>query len=286
MRDDKTPEECIGHFDLVENDTALPPPNVKVIVTNEDKVFFPEPGYTKGDLVAYYRKISRWMLPYLKDRPIVLTRFPDGVDGKSFFQRDVPDYVPDWIQREVLWSESTEKEVNYFVVRAAEDLAYIANMGTLPIHMWHSRTTNLEKADWCVLDLDPKSAPFEDVITLALEIGDIADSVDLPAYPKTSGASGLHVLIPLGEQLSHDQSRTLGELIARIVVARHPGIATIARSVRSRQSKVYVDFMQNGPWPLDRCAVCREGRARGVGFNADRLERGERAPAKRPVPHR
>lgn len=246
VRDDKPAAECISHFDLAESAVELPAPTVNVIVTNADKTFFPQPGFSKGDVVDYYRKISRWMLPYLKDRPIVLTRFPDGIEGKSFFQRDVPDYVPDWIQREVLWSDSTEKEVNYFVVRSTEDLAYLANMGTLPIHMWHSRTSNLDKADWCVMDLDPKTAPFADVVTLAHCIGEIADSVDLPAYPKTSGASGLHVLIPLGEQLTHEQSRTLGELIARIVVTRHPDIATIARSLRSRKNKVYVDYLQNG----------------------------------------
>jgi bifunctional non-homologous end joining protein LigD len=246
VRDDKEPHECTSRFDLATEDRELDAPAVEVVVTNEEKVFFPDPAYTKGDLVDYYKKISRWMLPYLKDRPIVLTRYPDGIDGKSFYQRDVPDYVPDWIQREVLWSESTEREVHYFVVRTAEDLAYIANMGTIAIHMWHSRMSNLEKADWCVLDLDPKTAPFADVITLARTIGEIADSVELPAYPKTSGASGMHVLIPLGEQLTHDQSRTLGELIARLVVKRHPDIATIARTVRARKNKVYVDFMQNG----------------------------------------
>jgi bifunctional non-homologous end joining protein LigD len=158
----------------------------------------------------------------------------------------VPDYVPDWIRREVLWSDSTDKPVNYFVLQTEEDLAYVANMGTLPVHMWHSRVETLDQADWCVLDLDPKSAPFKDVVTLAKTIGALCAEVGLPAYPKTSGASGLHVLIPLARQLNHEQSRTLGELLARVVVDRHPDIATIERAVRARNKKVYVDFMQNG----------------------------------------
>ncbi len=247
VRDDKRPEECIGNFDggLVDIDTPATATE-RVVVTNPEKTFFPQPEYTKLDLVDYYKKIAKWMLPYLIDRPIVMTRYPDGVNGKSFYQRDVPDYVPDWIKRAELWSESTDKPVNYFLLQRPDDLAYVANMGTLPIHIWHARVTDLDHADWCVLDLDPKSAPFADVITLALEIRDICEEVELPAYPKTSGASGLHVLIPLARQLDHDQSRTLGELLARVVVERHPEIATIARTVRAREGKVYVDFMQNG----------------------------------------
>ncbi len=246
LREDKEPQECIGLFDSVETTEIAAPAPEKVVVTNPDKMFFPEPGYVKSDLVDYYRGIGKWMLPHLADRPIVMTRYPDGVDGKSFYQRDVPDYVPDWLRREVLWSESTEREVHYFILRTDEDLAYLANMGTIPIHMWHATINDLDHPDWCVLDLDPKSAPFSDVITLALAIGELCDEVGLPAYPKTSGASGLHVLIPLARQLTHDQSQTLGELLAKVIVDRYPEIATITRQVRARGSKVYVDYLQNG----------------------------------------
>ncbi len=246
LRDDKDAHECVGYADTTAPAPAPAAAARRVVVTNPEKIFFPAPGFSKKHLVDYYRSIAPWMLPYLLDRPIVLTRYPDGVTGKSFYQRDVPDYVPDWIRRAVLWSESTDKPVNYFVLSSEDDLAYIANMGTLPIHMWHSTLQSLDKADWCVLDLDPKSAPFKDVITLAKAIGALADEVDLPAYVKTSGASGLHVLLPLHRQLDHDQSRTLGELLARVIVERYPDIATVTRTVRARKRKVYVDFMQNG----------------------------------------
>jgi bifunctional non-homologous end joining protein LigD len=112
--------------------------------------------------------------------------------------------------------------------------------------MWHSRTSDLEHPDWCVLDLDPKGAPFAWVIRVAPAARDLAGEIGLPAFPKTSGASGLHVLIPLGRQLTHDQSRTLGELLATLLVARLPEIATVARAVRRRDNKVYVDYLQNG----------------------------------------
>ncbi|MEM7079106.1 MAG: DNA ligase D [Pseudomonadota bacterium] len=247
LRDDKPAAECISHFDDPSAaPTPAPAPRDPVTITNPDKVFFPAPDFRKADLVRYYRQVARWMLPYLADRPIVLTRFPDGVDGKSFYQRDAPDYVPNWLRRETLWSESTEREVDYFIVQNEEDLAYLANMGTLPIHMWHSRIAQIDRPDWCVLDLDPKDAPFDDVITLANAIGSLCDEVDLPAFVKTSGASGLHVLMPLDGQLDHNQARTLGELLARVIVQRHPEIATVERLVRARKGRVYVDFMQNG----------------------------------------
>ena len=257
LRDDKQVSECVGRFIPDQADVApMSSLEHNVTTTNPEKVFFAQPGFTKADLVNYYRAISPWLLPYLADRPIVLTRYPDGEQGKSFYQRDVPDYVPDWIRREVLWSESTEQPVNYFVVDQEEDLAYIANMGTLPIHMWHSRVSSLDQADWCVLDLDPKTAPFSDVIKLALAIRDLAEELELPAFAKTSGASGLHVLIPLQGKLTHEQSKTLGELLAKVITDRYPDIATTTRVVRARQNKVYVDFMQNGHGRLIAAPFC------------------------------
>jgi bifunctional non-homologous end joining protein LigD len=250
LRPDKKPEECLGGWDDPGAVTLTPGPDPEVTITNPDKVFFPEEGLTKLDLIDYYEKIAPWMLPYLEDRPIVLTRFPDGIHGKSFYQRDAPDFVPDWIRREVLWSASANREVHYFIVESTAALKYLANLGTIPIHTAHSRVADLEHPDWCVLDLDPKSAPFSDVILLARAIGELTDELDLPAYPKTSGKSGLHVIIPLARQLTHDHARTLAELIARVIVGRFPDQATIARSVRSRGRKVYVDYLQNGQGQL------------------------------------
>ncbi len=245
LREDKKPRDCVarGEEPVV---AAIVGDTVEVTVTHPDKVFFPELELTKADLVDYYDAIAPWMLPYLADRPVVLTRFPDGIHGKSFYQRDAPAYVPDWIRRETLWSEGAEREVRYFVIENASALRYIANMGAIPIHTWHSRVANLERPDWCVLDLDPKDAPFKSVIATARAVVELADEVALPTFLKTSGASGLHVLIPLAMQLTHDQSRTLAELLARVVVARQPSLATINRVVRTRKQRVYIDYLQNG----------------------------------------
>jgi bifunctional non-homologous end joining protein LigD len=250
LRDDKTPHDCVRGA-AVEHEPPLPapPPAVearRVPFTNLDKVFWPEDGYTKGDLVAFYRAVAPWLLPFLRDRPLVLTRFPDGIHGKSFFQKDTAGRVPGWLHTERIWSEHAERAIDYFVCGDEEGLLYIANMGTIPLHVFASRLSSIDRPDWCILDLDPKGAPFESVVRLARALRDLCDEMELPAYCKTSGSTGLHVLVPLGGQCTYDECRTLGELMARVVCDREPERATTARAVGSRGGRVYVDFLQNG----------------------------------------
>jgi bifunctional non-homologous end joining protein LigD len=253
LREDKEPSEC-GREGLEAAEVEPPIEPVEqtgaveraVPFTNLEKVFWPDDDATKGDLIDYYRRIAPWLLAYLRDRPLVMTRYPDGIAGKSFFQKDAPAWVPDWVRTEQMWSEHAEREVNYFVCDDLESLLYVINMGTIPLHVWSSRVADLQHPDWCILDLDPKGAPFRDVVAIANEIRAICRELALPAFPKTSGSSGLHVLIPLGGQLTFEQCRMLAELLARLVVQRRPEIATIARNVRAREGKVYVDFLQNG----------------------------------------
>jgi bifunctional non-homologous end joining protein LigD len=223
-----------------------PPPLDEIPLSNLDKPFWPEDGYTKGDLIEYYRAISPWLLPYLEDRPVVLTRYPDGIHGKSFFQKNAPGFQPEWIRTETIWSEGSEREIDYFVARDVASLVYLANLGTIPLHIWASRLPSLDTPDWCVLDLDPKDAPFEDVIKIAKAIRSLCDEIDLPTFVKTSGSSGLHVIIPLGGQLDYQQSRSLGQVLAQLIVGDLPDIATIVRTPSKREGKVYIDFLQNG----------------------------------------
>jgi bifunctional non-homologous end joining protein LigD len=214
--------------------------------TNLQKVYWPTEGYTKGDLVAYYKAIAPWLLPYLKDRPLVLTRFPDGIEGKSFFQKDAPAYAHDFVRTVRMWSAESERELNYFVCDGESALLYIANMGAIPLHIWGSRVATLETPDWCILDLDPKEAPFAHVVTVARAIREMAEEIGMPCFVKTSGSTGLHVLVPLGRQCTFEQSRTLGGLLARVVAAELPDIATITRQVSRRDGRVYLDYVQNG----------------------------------------
>jgi bifunctional non-homologous end joining protein LigD len=251
LRDDKAPEDCIreGGREAEAEPPDPPPPAAAprtLSLTNLDKPFWPEEGYTKGDLIDYYRKIGPWLLPYLEDRPLVLTRYPDGIHGKSFFQKDAPGYVPDWIRTEMMWSEHAQREIHYFVCDDLDTLVYLINMGTIPLHLWSSRISSLQHPDWSILDLDPKEAPFADVIRIARHIRKLCQSIDLPCFVKTSGSSGLHVLIPLGGQCTYEESRSLAELMARVVATELPEIATIIRSPRSRGGRVYIDYVQNG----------------------------------------
>jgi bifunctional non-homologous end joining protein LigD len=248
VRDDVRPEEAVGdglpHGEPPPVATPQRAPR-RVEVTNAEKVFFPAEGITKGDVVAYYREIAPFMLPYLADRPIVLTRYPDGIEGKSFFQKDAPDWRPPWIRTVTIRNEDG-RDLEHFLVDDADGLAWIANLGVIPIHVLASRASALERPDWCVVDLDPKDAPFAHVVRLARALRDLCRAIGLPSYPKTTGQKGLHVLVPLGGQLTHAQARTLGELLAVAVERDHPDIATTARAIGARGGRVYLDYLQNG----------------------------------------
>ncbi|MCX5744397.1 MAG: non-homologous end-joining DNA ligase [Proteobacteria bacterium] len=214
-------------------------------LTRLHKVFWPEEQITKGELIEYYRAVAPAILPYLKDRPTVLTRYPDGITGEMFFQKDMPGWIPPWLRTTTLWSEHSQREIHYVLVDDADGLAYVANLGSIPIHCWASRTTSLEKPDWAIVDLDPKNAPREWVVPLALAIHALCDDVKLPNYVKTSGQSGLHVLIPLGGQCTFEQARTLAYLIGLLVERQHPDMATTNRNPAARGGRVYLDWGQN-----------------------------------------
>lgn len=248
LRDDKPPAECVKRVPVTSLDIHVDAREERrdVRLTNTDKVFWPDAGYTKGDLVAYYQAIGPWILPYLADRPLVLTRYPDGIDGKSFYQKDAPDWAPDWLRTVTLWSEGSERELRYLVADNVETLVWVANSGAIPLHVWHSRVRDLQKPDWCVLDLDPKEAPFEHVIDVANALHELCDDIGLPHFAKTSGSSGIHVLVPLHGQFTYEHSKVLAHLLAQVVVAEHDEIATLHRVIDRREGKVYLDYLQNG----------------------------------------
>jgi bifunctional non-homologous end joining protein LigD len=208
--------------------------------TNLDKPFWPAEGYTKGDLLAYYDAIWPAIAPYLRDRPIVMTRYPDGIEGKSFFQHNAPEFAPEWVHT------CRIDDKTYFVLNERDALLYVINLGCIPLHMWSARTTDIEHPDWAILDLDPKGAPRKDVIPIARAIHSLLEPVGVPHYIKTSGQDGLHVLIPLGGALTHDEATAFAEVLARLVAGKLPTIATVARQTRDRGGKVYVDYLQNG----------------------------------------
>lgn len=254
LMDDKRFEDCVRPAaDRVAGEPPPPPVSEpkaeqqrRVPYTNRTKMFWPAAGYTKGDLIDYYEGVAPWLLPYLIDRPLVLTRYPDGIGGKSFFQKDAPDFLPGWVRRERMWSEGTQRHIDYVVADSPETLGYLANMGAIPLHMWSSAVGAIAAPDWTILDLDPKETPFSLVIEIAQAIHALLDDIGLPNFVKTTGSTGLHILVPLGQQCTYEQARWLALLVGKVVCSEglHP-IATTARSMRMRAGKVYIDCGQN-----------------------------------------
>lgn len=250
LRTDKRPEECRREAPVELAAPASSPiesaPRAEVTITNPKKVFWPKDGYTKADLIAYYVAVAPFLLPYLMERPVVLTRYPDGIAGKSFFQKDAPEFTPAWVRTERIYSKDAEREIDYFIVDDVETLRYVINLGTIPLHLWSARLGSLDRPDWLILDLDPKGAPFTDVVKVARHLHRILDEIGLPNYVKTSGATGIHILIPLGARYTHEEARTFARLLALLGVEAMPDLATLARPIRAREGKVYIDFGQNG----------------------------------------
>jgi bifunctional non-homologous end joining protein LigD len=218
----------------------------KASVTNPEKIFWPKDGYTKGDLVAYYRAISKWMLPYLKDRPVMLTRWPDGIEGKMFYQKDAPAFAPPWIRTEKVYSEDSQREISYFILDSEEALAYIANLAAITIHMWSSRIPHLERPDWLLFDIDPKGSTTMHAVEVAREVAAVLREVGLEPVLKTSGQMGLHVVVGLAPKYTYEQAKMFSELVAQVVVNRIPKIATINRNPHTRKGRVYIDYLQLG----------------------------------------
>lgn len=215
--------------------------------TSEDKMMFPEKKITKGDILEYYRAISPYLLPYLKDRPITLERFPEGLinlDSPHFWQKNTPAYYPDWIPRAELISE-TGKAIHYALVNDLDTLLYLVNQGALTFHIWASTIHHLDRPDFVLFDLDPGDAPFRDVITLAKELHEHLTEQSISSYLKTSGKSGLHILTPWTQPGNHDEARNWATEIAMELEKRCGEIATLERAKHKREGKIYVDVMQN-----------------------------------------
>ena len=209
--------------------------------SNLDKVFWPREGYTKGHLLAFYERIADYLLPYLRDRPVHMNRFPDGIGGKSFFQRQAPAGVPDWVEL----VEVDARHTRQFICNDLRTLLYLVNLGSIELHPWLSRRGSLAVPDFAVLDLDAKEAEFGTAVRVARTAGRVLRGIGLRPAIKTSGASGLHIYVPLVAGYRYEQVRLFMEAVARVVARELPDIASVERLPRGRGGKVYVDFLQN-----------------------------------------
>jgi bifunctional non-homologous end joining protein LigD len=215
-------------------------------VSSLGKTFFPRDRITKGDVMRYYARVAEAILPVMRDRPLVLKRYPDGIDGQSFYQQKAPDRVPPHVRAETIHNEQGEAQ-RRLIGGDLATLLYIVQLGAVSVDPWHSRVPRLELADFTILDLDPgPKAPFSRVVEVAKLIEEELDALDLVAIPKTSGASGMHIVVPLRPGVPDEAAVLAAQIIATRVAARAPTIATIERTVSARASgAVYVDYLQN-----------------------------------------
>jgi bifunctional non-homologous end joining protein LigD len=216
--------------------------------TNLSKVYWPDEGYTKRDMLNYYYQVVPYILPYMNDRPQTLNRFPNGIKGKSFYQKDVTGKVPSWIKTHQYFSEGDQREKHFLVCTDEASLLYIAGLGCIEMNPWSSRTNSPDHPDWCVIDLDPGSKnTFEQVIEVARVTKEIFDALELPSYCKTSGSTGLHIYVPLGAKYTYEDSKEFARSVVKIINAQLPAFTTIERKVSDRHGKMYLDFLQNRP---------------------------------------
>lgn len=219
----------------------------QVNISNPDKVYFPKEGITKGAIVAYYQRIADYILPYLKDRPLSLRRFPDGITKDGFFQKDAGEDAPDWVKSHSVYAESVDKEIDYIICNDKATMAYLNNLGCIDFNPWNSRKQDLELPDYLVLDLDPSPKnTFDDVIEVALQIREILEALKIEGYCKTSGASGIHIYLPLRRKYDYEQTKDFAHLLMKKTEEALPKLCTLERSLHRRaKNKVYLDYLQN-----------------------------------------
>jgi bifunctional non-homologous end joining protein LigD len=269
-------------------------------LSNLDKLFWPEEGITKGELLAYYRDVAPVLVPHLRGRPFTMRRYPDGAAGKAFFQKDAPSHMPEWIptfRTQVSTRGGIVRSVDLPVVNDELGLLWMVNMGCIDMNPWYSRVDRVDRPDFVLFDLDPTpEVPYEQTVQVALILKGLLDGIGLASFPKTSGGKGFHVLVPLDRRSSYDDSRSFAEQVAGVIAAAYPKLATTAWS-KAKRKGVLIDANQNGmgktiasvysvrphpgvpvstPLAWDEVESCLDPRAFTMGSVLDRIaERGD-----------
>jgi bifunctional non-homologous end joining protein LigD len=244
MRADKNPKfvrkEKPKHMDNAQQKSGGAEPEL----THLDKIFFPKHKYTKGDLINYYTSVADYILPYLKDRPCSLNRMPNGITGESFYQKN-NEHLPAWVPHADIFSESNNADLHWLVGGDLKTLHYMVQLGCIEINPWNSRVKNLGHPDWTIIDLDPDGVSFKKIIEVAHTVKEVCDEWKIPTYPKTSGKTGLHIFIPMGQKYTYEQARNFAHVIVLEVNKRQPKITSVERNPEHRRHKIYLDFLQN-----------------------------------------
>ncbi|MDQ3551660.1 MAG: DNA ligase D [Bacteroidota bacterium] len=216
-------------------------------LTNLKKIFWVKEKYTKGDLLNYYYQVAPYMLPYMKDRPQSLHRFPNGSESESFYQKNMAGKIDSWLKTFRRVSESSNQPKHFLVCADEATLIYMANLGCIEMNPWHSTVQFPDNPTWSVVDLDPAAISFEKVIETALMVKQVLDALGVDSFPKTSGSTGIHIYIPFGERYTYEQSKQFAELIAILVHQQLPDFTSIERNPLKRKDKIYIDYLQNRP---------------------------------------
>lgn len=215
-------------------------------LSNLDKIFWPDDGYTKGDLVAYYFNVAELILPYLRDRPLTMKRMPDGIAGDFFYEKTAPSHTPDWVQRcSVVSEDSKDGVIGYLMVNDLSTLLYVANLGCIEMHPLHSRCASVDQPDYLFFDLDPMEAPFDMVLAVALHVKAALDALGIVGYPKTSGATGVQIYVPIEPGYSYQQVRDFVGAVGRMIEKADRERVTMAWQIKNRTGKVFIDHNMN-----------------------------------------
>ena len=215
--------------------------------THLSKIYWPDDNITKRDMLNYYYQAAPYILPYLIDRPQSLNRYPNGIKGKSFYQKDVTGKVPEWVKQYPYHTNEGEDK-NFMVPEDEAGLLYMANLGAIEMNPWNSSIQKPEHPTWCLIDIDPdKKNSFDQVIQTALTVRDVLEEMRITGYVKTSGSTGIHIYIPLGAKYSYDECQLFAKLTAIQTQERLPGFTSIERLVKNRKGKIYIDYLQNRP---------------------------------------
>ena len=253
LREDKSPAELNNSTSeksdkpkKVSSSNTLNIGGKDVKFTNLDKIYWPDSGLRKYDLIDYYIKVSDYILPYLKDRPQNLHRHPNGIDKEGFYQKDNEGLLENWVKTTRIHSKSANRDIEYLLCQDEATLLYMANLGCIEINPWNSRINNLDKPDYAVIDLDPSDKnTFDEVIEVALAAREILSEAEINAYLKTSGSSGLHIYLPLNGDYTYDEGRDFTKLLCYFIEEKTKGLTSMERAVKKRQGKIYLDYLQN-----------------------------------------
>jgi len=218
----------------------------ELVIGNLEKEFWPE-GLTKADLIQYYVDIAPIILPYIRNRPLTMVRYPDGITGDFFYQKECPEYAPEWVETFPVPTGGSRGVINFVIAGDAATLAWMASQGCIEVHGMLSCTGAIDYPDVAVVDLDPmEPATFRDAVEMALVVKGVLDELGLTAYPKTSGSTGIHLFLPLETRHTYEEVKNAVGYLAHLIARHYPEKATVERKVENRSGRVYIDYLQNG----------------------------------------